>query len=340
MAVSKRIVPVVGGVTAAATAVGAFAPAAQVASAAPETVDSTAGAGGVLGLAQEGVFESCSAYFGFGKEEGAINATTFDVTDVKGDDEGGHSVPADVDVVLVIENEEGDILECVPEEITEEEWNARKDHVALGVPFRDFPEWPGPGYFAYPSVQQDGGAEEDEKKLAAAAIDGFGFVRSVGFRVIGVPEGHTLVAPSGFQPLPDHFEGRLFPFDSSFYDDVLEPEILSLAEAGAGAEAAAALAEAFESCIAEEDIGGSDPLLLAAVQAIADALVESDYEFVEVDCWAIAQIENTFNFLKALQDAATHVEGISLAGPVATPAPGPAPAPAAQPAVAAPTFTG
>src|SRR5690606_8715910 len=144
----------------------------------------------------------------------------------------------------------------------------------------------------------------------------------------------------GFQPLPDHFEGRLFPFDSSFYDDVLEPEILSLAEAGAGAEAAAALAEAFESCIAEEDIGGSDPLLLAAVQAIADALVEPDYQFAGDHRGVVAQLEHTFTFLKALSEPPPRVGWISLAGPVATPALGPAPAPAAQPAAAAPTLTG
>ncbi len=176
----RKIVPVVGGVTAVATVVGAFAPATQVAVAAPDNVD---GAVGTLGVAQEGVFESCSAYFGFGKDEGAVGVVDFDVADLTGADGAAHDVPDDVDVVLVLENTEGDVLECVPEEVTEEQWNTFLDDGFFSFPAE--PAWPGPKRFAYPlpSLGPDLGE--------------WGELAEVGFRVIGVPAGHTLASPAG-----------------------------------------------------------------------------------------------------------------------------------------------
>ena len=67
----RNLAPVVGGLTAVATATGAFAAVAHVAPAGAGQ-DSATPALGAAGLAGAGTFESCEAYFGYGKSEEAL----------------------------------------------------------------------------------------------------------------------------------------------------------------------------------------------------------------------------------------------------------------------------
>lgn len=301
----RKIVPVVGGVTAVATAVGAFAPATQVAVAAPDNVD---GAVGPLGVAQEGVFESCAAYFGNGK--GMVG---FDVADVNGSDGVAHAVPDDVDVVLVLENEAGDTIECIPEEWTEEDWDDLVDETfdAGG------PALPAsPVRYRYPTA-------EDEP----IERDDFGEVTSASFRVVGVPGEHTLVSPAGVQPLADPYPG----FDELFDADA-DPRVVELLTDTAGPDAAAAFVEALADC---EAYGPIDEDLTAAFDAIL-AYIGWDDE-LELDPCDVEPIEGLAAYGVALVEASDYIEPIRLSVP--TPAAPPAP-PAAQPTVVAPRYTG
>ena len=61
-------------------------------------------------------------------------------------DGAAHAVDDDTQVLLVMENDEGDTLECVAAEVTEEEWDDEYGDDDI------FPAWPGPGRFTYPTV--------------------------------------------------------------------------------------------------------------------------------------------------------------------------------------------
>ena len=80
---TRKLVPVVGGMTAAATAIGGLAAVAEMApvGATPDGASAELGVAGIVGA---GVFESCDAYFGFGKDEGVLGVVAFDVADVTG----------------------------------------------------------------------------------------------------------------------------------------------------------------------------------------------------------------------------------------------------------------
>lgn len=316
----RRLVPVVGGVTAAATAVAALGPATHVAEAAP---DVEAGATSPLGLAQEGVFEACSAYFGFGKDAGVAGMVGFEVEDVNGADGVAHAVPDDVQVVLVIEGESGDTLECVPEEISAEDYASWIDDIS----FDNAPPWPpsGPVRFAYPSV------------VSGIEIEGLGNVTAVGYRVVGIPGEHTLVSPTGVQPLPDHYRNTwLGEFD-------VDPRLTEVIADAAGPDAVAAYEAAMAACAAGEDPDDpEDPDLVAALQALLD-FVGHDTEFTEAQCWSLDETNVFARFAVGTIQSYERVETIRLQVPEETtpttqgPATGGA---AAQPVPATPTYTG
>lgn len=337
---ARKIAPVVGGVTAAATAVGAFVPATQVAVAAP---DHAAGATSPLGLAQDGTFESCSAYFGFGKE-GAMNSVAFEVSDAEGDDAGDHAVPDDVQVVLVVETDdlEGgtDTIRCTPEEVTEAEWDAWLADMEV-FPF-SLPAYPGPGRYAYPSVS------------LSPWIEGYGEVTSVSFEVVGYPTDHTLISPVEPRELFDPF--ALFaitdePVAALISEELLE-HVVQIVEAGPGVAAAEAIRSAVETCQAFE--GDPEDQTFVVDDDLEAAIMELleysgfDLDLVgeipeEIDCYFVLGIPGLVQVSDDLARLATYTEPIVLAGPVQEPTPttaAPTAPGGAQPVTATPRYTG
>lgn len=309
----RNLTPVVGGMTAVATAAGVVAPVAQLAPAGAQT-DSASPALAAAGLAGAGAFESCSAYFGYGKDAGFIGIVDFDVADVNGDDATAHDVDDDTQVLLVMENEESDTLECVAAEVTEEEW--ADEHG--GDPAA--PAWPGPGHFTYPSVN------------LAPVIDGFGQVVTVGFRVSEIPDEHTLVSPEGVQPLDDMF---LDP-DEVAFSEIIDPEVLAFLTGEVGATAADAYEAALIECDGAEEINPTDADLLAAANALVD-IFSPDDEITDIDCFEVDILQAISSYYLSLLRSVAYVEDIRLSVPEA---PSPVEPPAALPAAAAPTFTG
>lgn len=313
---ARRFMPVVGGVTAAATAVGAWAPAVQIAGAQPDGATASLGAAAARGA---GVFESCSTYFGFGKDEGVLEVVAFDVADQNGADGVDHAVPDDVGVVLVLETTEGGTIECTPVEVTEEEW----DDEYGGAPY---PEWPGAGHYAYPSVNLQGEIEE---------LPAYGEVTDVGFRVTGIPGGHTLVSPEDVQALVQHY----LDLEELFDEGIIDPRVLALIDAEAGATAAADYEAFFSECYTSEETvdPSTDPDVIAAVEAVIAYFEGEPDELTEVECFQAAIVNVQASELLAAFATTEYTEQIVLALPEA---PEPEPAPAAQPATAAPQFTG
>jgi hypothetical protein len=313
----RNLVPVVGGITAMATATGVYAAIAQVAPAGAGS-DSATPALGAAGLAGAGTFESCEAYFGFGKDEEASGLVDFDVFDINGDDPAAHDVDADTTVRLILENEEGETLECVPVELTETMWDDEFEGDPAIGPF------PGPGHYIYPSVELD------------PFIEDFGDVEAVGFRVVTIPGGeHSLVSPEGVQPLTDFF---LHP-DDLFFNQVTDPDVIAhLASSEAGAEGADAFEDAIAACGDEEEIVEDDPDLVAAGNALLD-LIEDEFEFTEVSCNDVGALQAFSSRVLSVAQSAAYTEEITLS---LSEAPTPTP-PVAPPAVAAdaePNLTG
>ncbi len=306
----RKIIPVVGGVTAAATAIGAWAPAVQLASAQPDGASAAVGATGALGA---GTFEACSAYFGWGKDAGVLEVVEFDVADQNGDDGVDHAVPDDVQVVLVLETEEGGTIECTPEEVTEDQWNDEYDEDP------NLPAWPGPGHYAYPSVNLQDQIEEPPA---------YGDVTAVGFRVTGIPGEHTLVSPQDVKPLVQHF----LDVEQMFQDGEIDPRVLALIEAEAGAAAADAYEAYTEDC-QDSNPDGTGEELIAAIQAL-NVLVdgEEDPNLTEADCFFDVILAVDASLTLAAYETVEYVEPIVLSVPET--------APAAEPAPVAPQFTG
>jgi hypothetical protein len=318
----RRLTPVVGGMTVAVTAAGAVVTTTHVAPAlaAPATADAMPGA-----AAGGAALESCEAYFGFGKEEGAVNVVEFDVADVNGDDGTDHAVPDDTDVVLVIETEDGTI-ECTPYEVSESDWDDAFDGE---VPF------PGPGHYAYPSVALEQEIGDDTTSQ----------VTGVGFRVTTIPTEHTLESPTGTRPLTDHFVASDGPAP--------DPRALDVIEAGAGTAAVDAFNAAWTKCFVDEEEltepEREDPELVAAAQALVDYLGGGDVS--EVYCIGAEFAHFEVSFILGGIDTSDYVEDIRLSTPEpdpttssstpsSTPAPTATEAPAAQAVTANPTFTG
>ncbi len=313
----SKLVPMVGGVTAAAAVVGAAAPMAHVAPAGAEAGGVTAALGSA-GLVGAGTFESCAPYFGYGKESGVLGLVQFDVADINGADGVDHAVPTDVDVVLVLENEDGDIAECVPEEVSQATWEEQFDGES------NLPDWPGPGHYVYPSV------------ALSPELDGFGVITSVGFRVAGIPVEHTLVSPEGTKELAELFydaEGELF------FGDVRDPRVLALIASEAGDAAATAYTQALIDCSDETAIDGTDPELLAGADVLATLIGEGLGDETEVDCFDVHILHALGSTYLSVFESIDYVEEIRLSVPEA-PVPPPVAPPAAQPVTAAPQFTG
>ncbi|MGK2950668.1 MAG: hypothetical protein ACSLFP_19010 [Acidimicrobiales bacterium] len=315
----NKLYPLVGGMTAAATAAGGMAAVAHMAPAGAEasSAATTLGAASVQGA---GAMESCSAYFGYGKADSALGLVEFDVADVNGADGADHGVDmdgdGDTDVVLVVEYEEAGEIECVPEELTEAMW----DDEWAGDP-AELPAFPGPGHYVYPSVNLP---SEGDQPL------------SVGFRVTGIPGEHTLVSPEDYHELDDLF----LDIEALFFDGILDPRVPAFLEAEVGTAASAAFVAAFDGCIdgPVPDLTGTD---------LRDALVRLDeltgFEQVpgdpeDTDCFDVAILNAFGSFYLSVWDSVDYVEEIRLSVPEAPPAP--TPPPAAAPVTAAPTFTG
>ncbi len=225
----------------------------------------------------DGTYESCSAYFGYGKNEdgAALELTTFPVT-VEGGTPSGEAPTVEngeIDVVLVLTDTDGNELRCVPEEVTEAEW----DETWGAVPFIA-PAFPGAGHYVYPDVGSD---EVDEGPVeivvepleplvnSPAAFGDLGPLESVGFEVVGVPDGYTLVDPVTTTALPQVFA------ELGFSDiEASLASVVALVAAVVGPEEAAAYQTAIESCIeTDEPTNADDPDLLAAAQGLVDFLV-------------------------------------------------------------------
>jgi len=308
----RTLVPMVGGLTAAATGAAAMGPVAHLATAGAEQGGASLPLG-AAGLAGTGAFESCSAYFGFGKDEAVLGLVQFDVADVSGADALDHTVPADTGVVLVLENTEGALLECTPFELTEEQWTNEFE----GDPL--FPAYPGPGHYVYPSVNLH------------PILDGFGEVVAAGFRVVTIPGEHSLVSPTGTEPLAELF---LDP-DEMFFGTLVDPRVLDLIEAEVSAAAATLYDDALAACEAEEPIDGTDPVLIDGAMVLSDLIDFFAEEPTEVNCFDIQLMHAAGSLFLGIFESVENSEAIALSVPDA-----PTPPPAAQPVTIAPSFTG
>jgi hypothetical protein len=310
-------VPLVGTATLVATAGGWAAPAALSAPAAPESART-----GSLGPATPalGTFESCDAHFGFGKE-----LVSFEVVDQSGSDGIAHAVPGDTQVVLVLENDQGQTLECTPVELTQDDWDQQ-----FGVNDPEVPPFPGPGHYVYPSI------------AGGRSVDGLDNVVSVGYRVVGIPGLHTLVSPTGIKEL---LQSQLNP-ESLLFLDQIDPHVLSLIFAGASIAASGAYQDAVAACNGDGTLDETDPDLIAAIGVLAAYVDEAD----DVTCDNISALNLDVSIRIGLEHSIANTETITLAPPQAPPttpppttppttAP-PAVSPAATPVEAAPTFTG
>lgn len=320
---TRKLVPVVGSMAAAATAIGGLAAVAQVAPVSAEP-SGPAVALGFAGLASAGLFEPCDAYFGFGKDEGVLGVVEFDVADVNGADGVGHAVPDDVQVVLVLENEGGDVLECEPFEVTEEQWDEGFEGEIPPPPY------PGPGHYAYPSVNLEPFIGDDED-----GDDDFGLVVQAGFRVARIPGAHTLVSPEGVKDLRVI---HLNP-DDLFSGEIIDQRVLDAIAAGVSPEAA----DAFEAAIfCGDDYEEEDALLLAGFNFLLGLLGEGPLP--EVSCFEVDLMHALASLHLSALETADYVENIRLSVPeptTPTPMPTPPAAPrAAQAVTAVPQFTG
>lgn len=242
----------------------------------------------------DGTYESCAAYFGFGKDSGALDVVAFDVTDQNGSDGATHAIGDDTQVIFQLTNGEGDTLECEAPEITEADWQAGMDSIYLSIPEdRELPSYPGPGHYAYPTVSYEPFIE----------ADGFGTVTAVAFQVTSVPEGHTLVSPTGFQPLVQHY-----PIGEVGNSTIVDPRVLAYIDAEAGPAAS----QAFEAALGDCPDGEFGPDLIAAIEVL-----EEYYGWAIDDpyCGWIEQLNASTSFLLALNATAVYVEPIVLALP-------------------------
>jgi hypothetical protein len=323
--------PLVGVLTAAASVVGARAPAGATA---PSSVALEPGAvhsGNALSTAADGTYEACSAYFGLGKDAGVLDVAAFDVADQNGADGIHHAVPTDTQVVLVLKNSQGDTLECTPPEITKSEWDDAMSGIDSTLPVSTtLPAWPGPGHYAYPSLASD------------PSIDGFGTVTDVGFEVTTIPAGHTLVSPTGVEKLTQHY---VIPFNDGPTLQV-DPRVLAFVQTHVDQAARDALAAAFTGCDDDAQVDFSEEHLKAAMDAFVTYLTGSPGQ--GYTCSDLALMNPEMSLLLGLQQSIAYTEHIVLKLPepttttsTSTTVGGTAPvADAATPIPASPNFTG
>jgi hypothetical protein len=323
----------VGVATAASTIVAGWAPVVHAAPAAPQRDNALRQH---AAEAADGTYESCGAYFGFGKNEfGALDIVSFDVADQNGSDGVAHAVGSDTQVVLELTNESGDVLECTPVEVTQQMW----DDAINQSPFsylntsddHPIPAWPGPGHYIYPSVNFD------------PVIKDFGQVMTVGFKVTSIPGGHTLVSPTSVRSLVTHF-----PAGTDDSSDVNDPLVNAYVASTAGSAAASALTTGLAACGPDAD---ADVTFDDALSAAVDALFA--YQGYPpggpYNCYDLLNANAQVSFLVGFSDTVNYTEPIDLSLPeapttttaptsvttTAPAAPKPATAVAAQP-----TYTG
>lgn len=290
-----------------------------------------------LGAAEpgDGVYESCSPYFGFGKADGALDVVAFDVSDVNGADAFPHAVAGDTRVVFVVHGENGGTLECMPDAITEAQWDQAVNDFSIYVDTSD-PRWsyPGPGHYAYPTVIYGPYYESIHDAP-------FGKVTSVGFKVVDIPTGHTLESPVGEKPLVQHY-----PIGDEYYSSTVDDRVLDFIEGEAGAGAVDAFQSTLALCSEDfPDFDASDELV-TAMNAIADYRGWEPYDAEGVDCGAVLNENSEVSFLLALEATRSYREAITLSLPeeptttttTTTLAPPPAAAAVAVPAT--PRYTG
>lgn len=286
------MLPVVGAATAATTMFAAILPTVHNAAASGDQPRADQARAGDPG---DGTYESCGAYFGFGKSDAtAIDVVEFDVADVNGADGVAHAVPDDTQVVLELTNEAGDTLRCTPVEVTEEEWDDLYDAEGW-VPDSTVTAWPGPGHFVYPSLSH------------SPSIEDFGTVTGVSFLVDGVPAGHSLVSPLDAVPLVQHQVA-----DGYYQSTADSPWVAALIEDAAGPGASAAFSAALVACESEEDPVDS-PDLRDAMNVLYGYFGwgEFDPEW-DIYCGDVTNLNAQASFTTGMAAAATYVEPIRL----------------------------
>jgi hypothetical protein len=281
----------------------------------------------------DGVFESCSAYFGLGKDGGVMDVVDYDVSDQNGSDGVDHSMPGDTQVVLVLTSDSGETLECAPVEITEEAWAEAMDQVNIGMSEgQTLPPWPGPGHYAYPTVSFQ------------PWIEDFGTVVDARFRVASIPDGHTLVSPTGVAPLVQHFP--FWPETDGFY--VADQRVFDLVAAGSSPAAASAFAQVLAACEAGDEPDFT-PDAIAGVNVVRAYRDQFPWEQQDGQCFSLGISHSETSVLLGLEATIAYTEPIVLAvpdetttstTPITTPDPSKPGATAARPIVAAARFTG
>lgn len=321
--------PIVGVATAAATAVAGALPA--TAAAPPEDAPQTRAAEGDSSRA-DGAYESCSAYFGFGKwDYGVADVVSFDVVDDNGDDGVAHAVGTDTEVVFHITTELGE-LTCAPEEVTQAEWDAAMDEVRNNTDVEDTPAWPGPGHYAYPSVAWQAWLGDD-----------LGEVTATSFEVVGLPGGaHALVSPGGRTPL---VQNHVIGWDR--FSGLADTRVLDLVETEAGPAAAQALEDAL-TCDTDPPPFTEDTA--TALNVLRAQLGMEPLELGDFWCNDASILHSDVSLRIALYAAADYTETIHLRLPVepttsttaaASDSPSPTtPATPATPVTASPRYTG
>lgn len=245
--------------------------------------------------ATDGTYEPCSAYFGFGKYEGALDVVEFDVADQNGHDGVHHTVATDTPVVFVLKNSKGETLDCTPTAIDKATWDAAMSNVNNSFNIGDptLPAWPGPGHYAYPSVPFD------------PSVDNFGDVVAVSFKVISTPAEHTLVSPTAPKTLTQHY---VFGANAAAYG--VDPRVLGLIQSRAGAAAKSAFNDALQPCDNEDDVDFTT-YLKAAIDALVTyvgATPSDDY----YGCFALGQLNTESSLLLGLHQTVSYIEPIVL----------------------------
>lgn len=325
---------VVGAATAATTLVAGLAPVAQAAPAVNARESSNRPD---MAAPSDGTYESCGAYFGYGKQaDNVLDVVDFDVSDQNGADGVHHAVGTDTQVVLVLTNSDGGTLQCIPQEVTEAEWNDAMSNLYISMPpGKSLPAWPGPGHYVYPSVNYH------------PVIENFGTVTDVGFKVTSIPGGHSLVSPTAVKPLAVHY-----PLGWDNWSVDIDPAVSDLVASDVGSAPAAALNAAGATCEADEDLVVNADLL-SAINSLLSFRGEDVVPAENVTCGTIGALNVEVSFLLSLNKTVTYTEPIVLAlpeppttipptptTPPTTMKPKPPAAAAATAVAATPTYTG
>jgi hypothetical protein len=319
--------PLVGLGTVAATTVAGFGPglAVQTTDGSNELVIDRATAD----LATTGTLESCAAYFGYGKD-----IVEFDVDLTEGDAPGVLPAVGDgIEVVLVLANEAGDTLRCIPQEVGEEEWD--EFWAAFPFPLPVPPTWPGAGHYIYPAIGNGIGTE----------ITDFGEVTSVAFEVTSVEAPYTLVSPTtptsllaiSTNPLDLVQGGGISPNLLAYLAQAASPAASNAVDAVAGE----CLLNASYSVPQSDDLNAGYEALLLLVfgedaPPVPDPVACTNDGFPGIIDFLLGATPLA-DSLAAVQ----YVQTISIAAPVSPGPvpPGPQPTPD-QPAAVTPRFTG